>query len=313
MLPMPTDVREHPGAAIISSISRRLPYRRWQTAHWLGKLIGPKGPFIGRFKTGRIEVRPDDFASMQAFYLGFFEREVTMLCVEEIRRSVPSLVVDVGANFGYYPLLFGLLSNGNTKVIAFEPDPANLARLERNVALNPELDVTIVPMAVGDRTEPQVTFGAARRGETVWSRMGDVSGGGDHGWQPVIVPMTSLDAYLDSAGIETVPITLIDVEGYEGKTIEGMKRGLSAHRYEKIMVEFHPWAFESPADVERAAMNIIDAGYKGFRIHHHSAASPDKSRAYYRTRFDESILQPLTFDKLSVWEHFWFEADGAIE
>jgi FkbM family methyltransferase len=306
MLPTPTDVREHAGAAIVSSISRRLPYRRWQAAFWLGKLLAPKGPFIGRFKSGRLEVHPDDFVSMQAFYLGFFEREVTMLCLEEIRRGPPGLIVDVGANSGYYPLLFGLMTGGHTKAIAFEPDPNNVARLERNIRLNPGLDVTVVAMAVGDK-EDVSDFYSAPNGHRVWSRMTDVAGAASLGWGPIRVPMTTLDAHLDRLGIGTVPLTFIDVEGYEGKTIAGMSRGLKAHRYKKIMVEFHPWAF-SVDEMTQIANTIVDAGYRGFRIQHHKALHPDKSRSYYNVTFDESILGPLSFNNLTDWEHFWFEA-----
>src|SRR5690242_17951527 len=136
-------MRKHVGAGLVGSISRSLPFRRWQSSYWLGKLLACGEPFIGSFRGGLIEVYPGDIATMQTFYLGFFEREVTMLCLEEIRRGAPDLIVDVGANFGYYPLLFGLETCGHTKTIAFEPDPVNVDRLRRNVALNPGMDVTI--------------------------------------------------------------------------------------------------------------------------------------------------------------------------
>ena len=301
-------MRPHFGAHVVGSISRRLPCRRWQSSYWLGKVLASREPFVGRFRGGAIEVHPGDVASMQTFYLGFFEREVTMLCLEELRRGAPELIVDVGANFGYYPLLFGLESGGRTQTIAFEPDPVNVERLRRNVALNPGVKVTIVPRAVSDVDDQIVQFDSAPDGHNVWSRVADVRGGEDHGWRRTQVETTRLDTYLDRLGVGRVPLTLIDVEGYEGKTIDGMSRGLSSQRYRKIMIEFHPWAFPSPRDVERIAMSIVDKGYRGFRIRHHASPQPDKSRSYYQVDFDPSILAPMTFDGLSSWEHFWFEA-----
>ena len=57
---------------------------------------------------------------------GFWEIWLTLFFA---RLVVPGMtVVDVGANFGYYPLLFGLLTGGATKSIAFEPDPASVVR-----------------------------------------------------------------------------------------------------------------------------------------------------------------------------------------
>jgi FkbM family methyltransferase len=298
---------QHLGAALIGGLSRRLPCRRWQAAYWLGKLLAPKGPFVGSFRGGRIEILPDDFASMQAFYLGFFEREVTMLCLEEIRQGPPSLILDAGANFGYYPLLFSLLSGGRTKAIAFEADPNNAARLTRNVRMNPGIDVIVENMAVGDKDDDAELF-AAPDGHRVWSLLTDVPGKSDPGWQRVRIPMTTLDVYCDRAGIDSVPLTIIDVEGYEGKVVAGMARGLATHRYRKIMIELHRWAL-SIAEMEQLVAAIVDAGYDGYRIRHHPAAHPDKSVSYYDLRFDRSaVLGPLTLEALTDWEHLWFES-----
>lgn len=300
--------REHLGARVVGTISRSLPARRWQSSYWLGKALAPTRPFIGRFHGGLMEVRPGEFASMQAFYLGFFEREVSMLCRREIDSGPPELVVDVGANFGYYPLLFGLLTKGKTRVIAFEPDPSNAAWLRRNIDLNPGLDVTVVPMAVGSESRDLVAFDASPAGHKVWSKMSRVQSAHNHGWKSIQVPMTSLDSYLDRACIDTVPLTLIDVEGYEGETIAGMRNGLARHRYRRIMVEFHPWAFPTHGDIERMAREIERSGYVGYRVRHHPAVHPDKSTSYYRMTDAESVLEPMTFDALSDWEHFFFDA-----
>src|SRR4051794_34271712 len=118
-------MKSHPGAMVAGGITRRLPSRRWQASHWLGKLLAPKTPFVGRFLNGFLEVHPDEVASKGTFYVGFYEREVTIWCLELLRNHPPGLIVDVGANFGYYPLLFGLLTGGKTRSIAFEPEPSN--------------------------------------------------------------------------------------------------------------------------------------------------------------------------------------------
>ena len=302
-------IQPHRGANLVGSLSRRLPCRRWQSSYWLGKVLATDEPFVGRFRDGLIEVYPGDIATMQTFYLGFFEREVTMLCLEEIRRDPPDLIVDVGANFGYYPLLFGLETRGRTKAIAFEPDPVNVARLKRNADLNPGIDVTIVPKAVGDKDGTLVGFDSAPAGHHVWSRLVEVNGGDRRGWTRTLVPMTRLDAELDRLGVDRVPLTLIDVEGNEGNVISGMADGLARRRYKRLMVEFHPWAFDSADDVRQIAMTIVGNGYRGYRIRHHPARQPDKSVSYYRFRFDAAtVLGEMTFDDLTEWEHFWFEA-----
>jgi FkbM family methyltransferase len=302
-------MRPHVGAAMVGHISRRLPCRRWQASHWLGKLLATPKAFVGRFHDGLIEVHSSEVASCASFYLGFYEREVTIWCRELIERDPPALVVDVGANFGYYPLLFGLLTGGKTRAIAFEPDPPNARWLGRNVALNPALDVTTIASAVGNRDDAAVAFATAREGHSLWARVAHEGTVDEHTAETLDVPVTTLDTYLDRQAIDEVPLTMIDVEGFEGEVLEGMSRGLEAHRYRRVLVEFHPWAFAATDALERIARHVTDAGYRGYRFRHLDVPDPDKDRSYYRLRYDDSILGPLTFDHLTTWEHFLFEAE----
>lgn len=304
-------MRTHIGAGIVGHLTRRLPSRRWQVAYWLGKVLAPERPFVGRFHGGLLEVHPGEIASMSAFYTGFYEREVTLWCLEQIRTRPPSLVVDVGANFGYYPLLFGLLSGGKTASIAFEPEPSNFAWLARNLALNPGLEVAAVQEVVGDADGETVAFEAAEEGRNLWARVREADPA-DHEATTVDVPTTTLDGYLDRRGIAEVPLTMIDVEGYESRVVRGMRRGIAERRYGAVMLEFHPRSFADPSgEIERMAEGFLAAGYTGARFRHHAGPNKDKDASYYRLRWDESYLAPLTFDELTSWEHYLFLADRA--
>ncbi len=304
-------MNEHYGAALAGGISRRLPCRRWQAAYWLGKFLVPRSPFLGRFHDGLIEVHPGEVASCSSFFLGFYEREVTLWCQDLIRRDPPALVVDVGANFGYYPLLFGLLSGGTIRSIAFEPEPSNRRWLERNIALNPGLDIQVVASAVGSTDDALVAFATAKDGHNLWAQVERGVDDGGHKNAVIDVPVTRLDTYLDRQGIDRVPLTMIDVEGYEDEVLEGMSEGLKQHRYQRVMVEFHPWAFEGADAMARVAQRLTEAGYRGFRFRHFTPPDLDKDRSYYQLHYEDSILGPLTFDDLTTWEHYLFEVDGA--
>ena len=84
------------------------------------------------------------------FYRGMMDPLETQL-VQELVRSGDT-VIDIGANVGYYTLLFSELVGETGRVIAFEPDPNNFALLERNVLGNGCRNVTLVPKAVAATT-----------------------------------------------------------------------------------------------------------------------------------------------------------------
>src|SRR5947207_5273174 len=77
----------------VARLSRALPCRRWQAAHWLRRLLRvPHSPFVGRFRGGYLEVHPDEIASTSAYFLGFYEREVTIWALQQIQEKPPSLI-----------------------------------------------------------------------------------------------------------------------------------------------------------------------------------------------------------------------------
>lgn len=65
--------------------------------------------------------------------------------------------VDIGANIGLYTLTAAkALAGKSGRIIAFEPNPPTLARLEANIAANPELfgdnlQLDLLPIGVADR------------------------------------------------------------------------------------------------------------------------------------------------------------------
>ena len=56
---------------------------------------------------------------------------------------------DIGANIGSYTLVAS--EQGNAQVVAFEPHPATVKLLSENVRLNGRKNVTVCPMALGQR------------------------------------------------------------------------------------------------------------------------------------------------------------------
>ena len=59
-------------------------------------------------------------------------------------------VVDVGANVGYYTLMFAQVVGPAGRIIAIEPSPENLPELKLNIERNKLRNVEIVSKAVGN-------------------------------------------------------------------------------------------------------------------------------------------------------------------
>ena len=64
---------------------------------------------------------------------GIYEENETALIKKEIEQG--NIVLDIGANIGYYTLIVAKLVGKNGKVFAFEPDPTNFALLKKILKL----------------------------------------------------------------------------------------------------------------------------------------------------------------------------------
>ena len=69
--------------------------------------------------------------SLRLSIFGVYEPFETDLVQHEVGEG--DVVLDIGANIGYYTLIFARIVGEGGKVFAFEPDPDNFALLKKNV------------------------------------------------------------------------------------------------------------------------------------------------------------------------------------
>ena len=84
------------------------------------------------------------------YWTGGYESRVQDALAEELRPG--GSFWDVGAHLGFFTLLASRLVGPEGKVHAFEPLPANRARLETGISLNDATNVTLHPVALAGRT-----------------------------------------------------------------------------------------------------------------------------------------------------------------
>jgi FkbM family methyltransferase len=96
----------------------------------------------------RMDLIPGDVISDSIAFTGIYELGLTRTVVERARRG--GLLVDVGANLGYFSLLWAGAGNAN-RCVAIEPSQRNVDFLKRNVNRNGCGErVTVVSGAAGE-------------------------------------------------------------------------------------------------------------------------------------------------------------------
>jgi FkbM family methyltransferase len=163
---------------------------------------------------------------------GVWEPVATDLVKDEVSEG--DVVLDIGAHIGYYTLIFAKLVGRSGRVFAFEPDPTNFALLEKNVRMNGYSNVTVVQMAVAQRSELVSLF--LEETQEAHSIVRD-----QVGRQRIDVRGIRLDDYFhaDKRGIDFIKI---DIEGGEPAAIEGMTHLLERNSHVKLLTEFFPGA-----------------------------------------------------------------------
>lgn len=197
----------------------------------------------------RLDVRPTGSRSLERTLALYGTREpastefyISVLkAVDEAWSAGPApLVVDVGANVGYFALIAANILRDRVKVIAVEAEQENASRLEYNVNLNGYANVVVLPVAAGAR--PGVGAIAIRESANV-HRMAEVSA--DRSMLQD-VDIVTIDALIGryAEGESSPVIVRMDVEGYEGFAFQGMRALLEGDRPCHIFVELHKSAYK---------------------------------------------------------------------
>lgn len=135
------------------------------------------------------------------------------------------LVVDIGANRGLAALFF-LTRHPDVQVVCFEPDPANVALLRRNVAAFADR-VTVVEKAVTPQASESVSF-------IPMGRYGHIAGADDQG--AVTLPAVGIVDALEAVAGQ-IDLVKIDTEGTELPLVAALRESPVAGRVGQIVYE----------------------------------------------------------------------------
>jgi FkbM family methyltransferase len=162
---------------------------------------------------------------------GTYEPFETEIVKREIKKS--DVALDIGANIGYYTLLFARLVGEEGKVFAFEPDPYNFSLLQKNVEINGYKNVELIPKAVSNETGKSRLY--FKNKDHVQNMIFD-----NHTSLPSAeIETTRLDDYFANYQGK-IDFIKMDIQGAEGRAIQGMDYLLKINSGMKIAMEFEP-------------------------------------------------------------------------
>ncbi len=164
----------------------------------------------------------DDKDSLKLAQYGMYEPDETRFIQDSIGTDF--VVVDIGANIGYYTLIMASLAK---EVHAFEPDPVNYGILQKNVTANNLTNVVTYNKAVSEAAEKRMLYVCD------FNR-------GMHRLYPSRYCRDSID--VDAVRLDEVihfaDFIKMDIEGAELGALRGMTRLLE--KGPTLLMEFHP-------------------------------------------------------------------------
>jgi FkbM family methyltransferase len=159
-------------------------------------------------------------------WMGIYELRKQQVLRRLVSRGMT--VCDIGANAGFYTLGLARLVGNRGRVIAFEPLPRNIQKIQRHLSLNHVRNVTLNDCALSDVT------GFLRFSEGESDFTGRISQeAGD-----LEVQSVRLDQFLKEQSLPDPALLKIDVEGAEGRVLEGA-RELLRRAHPLLVVALH--------------------------------------------------------------------------
>lgn len=157
-----------------------------------------------------------------------------------------NVVLDIGANIGYFTCLLSNLVGKSGYVYAFEPEPNNFKLLKKNVEENNCQNVTIEQKAVCDKTGKQtLNISPESTGHSLYEKLGT---------DTVLVDTISLDDYFNDTKVDYIKS---DAQGADYPMVLGMTKLLERSKKLSMMLEFSVSLIRSQGGNPEDFLNLL--------------------------------------------------------
>ena len=196
-----------------------------------------------------------------ALALGVYEPDETRFFLSICRPG--QVFLDVGANCGYYTALFLTHAGPGSRVVALEPDPECIEFLKGTVAANGGKNVSCIQVAASNGP------GTARLYRNLDNRGDNRLYANDLAAGVCEIRTNTVDSILAEAGLREVNLIKMDVQGYEGHVLQGMRETIRAASQLTILSEFWPWGLrQAGSDPAVFLKSLEELGFELFHLRH---------------------------------------------
>ena len=215
------------------------------------------------------KVRTEDVVGRHIYKYGRHDPAMTDFVTANFSPADGDLLIDIGANIGWFTILFSRISAGTgAKVLSFEPDPENYALLTGNIIANNASDTVIAKsLALADHDDGATLhlFGTSNRGRHSLLPL--------HDGETVEIATAKLDRVIEASeelAARRPLVIKIDIEGFELIALRGATETLA--RCQTVIMEYSP-AFMRKGGLEPHALLALmdEAGFDPFWLENGNA------------------------------------------
>ncbi|MBN1216376.1 MAG: FkbM family methyltransferase [Candidatus Lokiarchaeota archaeon] len=214
-----------------------------------GKVIISVKEFRGDFE---IDVRSHIFKRL--IYDGFYEPELLKIVSKYLKPNKD--VLDIGANVGFYSILFSELISKNNKVLSIEPIPSAYNSLLKNIKINNcnSKMLTFNGIATDKKGTYKINF---IEGMEEYSSIGQMVHNSIKGqeYKTISVEGDTINNLVKKNKL-TPGFIKIDTEGAEYKVLQGMKNTLQKY-HPIILSELSEYLLTTLGDSTEKVFNLV--------------------------------------------------------
>jgi FkbM family methyltransferase len=188
------------------------------------------------YMDGIINLYKGNFTDDVFLKSGQYEENIQRVFKALIKKG--DTVIDIGANIGIHTILMSKLAGDEGRVIAFEPIPHLIKRLNANLSLNNCRNVTISNYAIGNENK-KITINAVNENDFNQGSSSVVVNEhlatGNVNTFKLDVDSRKLDHLCDEFNITKLNFIKMDIEGFEFFALKGMLDVLNKFRPSMII------------------------------------------------------------------------------